>query len=115
MANDNSKERFVRLGSGYHLTETEVKVLQDEALRGSPEPAFRLHLYYELDREDRAESLFWLRIAAENGHPGGQYSLGVRLSEDRDPRNRQRAIFWLERAAANGEELGVDLLNRLKK
>ena len=38
----------IRVGGAYNLSKDEIKTLQDQALRGAPEPAYRLFLYYEL-------------------------------------------------------------------
>ena len=81
LTNENSQEKFFRLGEEYRLSEGEIKILQGKALKGSPEAADRLYLYYELDRRDNTETLFWEKIAAENGSPKGQYNLGLRLSK----------------------------------
>lgn len=97
----------------YVLSGDEIRALQDQALKGSPESALRLHLFYEFVRLDFAESLHWVRIAAENGDPVGQYNLGFKLRNDPDPRNRIRARFWLERAAKNGDSLAAKLLKEL--
>lgn len=95
------------------LAESEIKTLGQQALRGSPDAAMRLFLFYKFVQQDYAESLFWIRIATENGDPDGEYNLGFMLRDDPDPRNRQRARFWLERAAKHGEPLAEDLLKEL--
>ncbi|MHB8068856.1 MAG: SEL1-like repeat protein [Desulfobaccales bacterium] len=113
---DDSKEKLVRLGEGYFLSEAEVEVLKNKALGGAPEPAFRLSLFYEFYKRDYKESNFWEVIAAENGHPIAQYNLAARLTDDPDPRNRQRARFWLERAAKSGDKNIVKkVAGKLKK
>jgi len=105
----------IHIGSSYNLSEDEIKTLQDRALRGAPEPAFRLYQFFELYKKDYKESLFWVMVSAENGHPGGEYTLGFKLKDDPDHRNRQRAIFWLKRAAEHGEKLAVSLLKELQE
>ena len=103
----------------YNLSEDEIRTLQEEALKGTPEPAYRLFLFYELYKRDSIEGNFWAVVAAENGNPVGQYNLALRLNADPDPRNRKRARFWLERAANNKDkgiaEKAVKELNRLKE
>ncbi len=111
-----AKEKLVRLGDGYALSDDEVKIMTDKALKGDPESAFRLSLYYEFAKRNHTESDFWLKISAENGHPVGQYNLGIGLLlDDPDPRNRQRARFWIERAAANGNSRAKERLKNLPK
>lgn len=97
------------------IPEAELASLEHEALQGSPDAAFRLHRYYQSVRLDFKEGLFWAQIAAENGHPVGQYNLGFILRNDPDPRNRLRARFCLDRAADNGVSLAIDLLKELSK
>jgi TPR repeat protein len=101
-SSSNPESNFVMSGQVYSLTDNEVQRLADEALGGTAEGAFRLYLFFELVKGDHLEALFWLQIAAENGHPIGQYNFGGMLRKDPDPRNRQRARFWFERAAENG-------------
>jgi TPR repeat protein len=110
-----TEEKLFRQGKTYYLSDAEIKKLQGKALSGAPEAAWRLSLFYDLYQHDYKEGRFWERIAAENGDPSGEYSLGLRLKEDRDPRNQERAIFWLKRASAKGEKLAEKELKRLKK
>ena len=110
-----NKEKVVRMGEVYNLCDSEVKVLETKALRGSGESAFRLSLYYDVYKRDLKEATFWTMIAAENGHRMGEYNYGFRLNEESDPRERMRAEFWLKRAAAKGVKEAKDLLKELKK
>lgn len=113
MDTDKSKGKPVIMMGSDALSDTEISQLERQALKGSAETAFRLYKYYEHSHINFSESLYWARIAAENGHPNGQYALGFRLRNDPDPRNRQRARFWLERSAANGVSLAVELLKEI--
>jgi hypothetical protein len=97
------------------IPDVELPKLEREALKGSPDAAFRLYRYHQSVRLDFKEGLFWAQIAAENGHPVGQYNLGFLWRNDPDPRNRLRARFWLERAAEKGDSLAVDLLRELSE
>lgn len=116
-AAEDEKEKFLRMpmGEAYNLSDTEFKVLQAKGLQGDPEAALRLSLYYDLCKRDYKEGHFWKMIAAENGHPTGQYNYGFDLSQDSDPRNRQRAKFWLKHAAAKGVKEAQSLLKELEK
>ncbi|HXH11320.1 MAG TPA: hypothetical protein VNP04_16355 [Alphaproteobacteria bacterium] len=115
MAGTHSQVFYILGVHSLIIPEAELPSLKHEALKGSPDAAFRLSLYYESVRLDFKEGLFWTQIAAENGHPSGQYNYGFRLRNDPDPRNRLRARFWLERAAENGVSLAVDLLKELSE
>lgn len=112
---DDSKEKPVRLGEGFSLSEAEIEVLTKKALGGSPEAGFRLFEFYNFFKRDYKESNFWEVIAAENGYPIAQYNLAARLTDDPDPRNRQRARFWLEHAAKSGDKNIVKKVDRKLK
>ena len=59
-------------------------------------------------------ALFWVAIAAENGHPAGQYDYAVMLKTGRGEadcgtdgkrdRDRIRADYWVRRAEEGGIE-----------
>jgi len=72
---DESKEKLVRLGEGFSLSEAEIEVLKKKALSGSPEAGFRLFEFYNFFKRDYKESHFGEVIAAENGYPIAQYNL----------------------------------------
>lgn len=101
----------------YCLTEHQIKLLEDMALRGSPGAAFRLFLCYEKYeyKKDHSKSLYWVRIAAQNGHPQGEYNYGLKLKDDPDPKNRLRAGFWLQRAAKQGVKEAEALLKEISE
>ncbi|MHC1725691.1 MAG: tetratricopeptide repeat protein [Syntrophobacteraceae bacterium] len=103
-------------GEQHHfLNETEIKRVQMDALAGSPGSAMRLYLYYEHVKPDQVESRYWLRIAAQNGDPMGQFEFAHLLASGPEQRNQQRARFWFEHAAQNGNEKAVEALKRLPK
>jgi TPR repeat protein len=58
-----------------------------------------------------SESIFWYAIAAENGHQGAIFNLGLRLSESPYPKQRLRARFWLQKLVSSSNK---DLSERAK-
>ncbi|MHC1725684.1 MAG: tetratricopeptide repeat protein [Syntrophobacteraceae bacterium] len=92
------------------LPDEESKEVRLDALAGSPGSAFRLYLFYEYVHRDVEESRYWLRIAAQNDDPVGQFEFGLLLAKDSDERNQQRSRFWIERAARNGNPGAAEYL-----
>ena len=113
VAQEVSKEPTGRDDRQYSLPGPEIQKLEREALRGVPETALRLHLFYEFEQKDPIESFYWARISAQNGDPMGQYEFGIMLSKDSDPKSRQRARFWLKKSAENGNEQAEHFLKSL--
>jgi TPR repeat protein len=118
-------EEFVMGNAAFVIPAAEIPSLESEALRGSAVAAFRLHSYFEMVVLDYREGFYWASIAAENGHPVGQYTLGFILADDShasligrdDPkqrkRDRERARYWLRRAADNGNQRATELLHEI--
>ena len=104
---------------------SEIAHLELEALRGSRDAAFRLYQHHEFVKLDYKAALYWVSIAAENGHPIGQYAFGFMLSDharaevlgrgtaEERVRDRERAVFWLKRSAENGNERALELLEEI--
>ena len=88
---------------------------RNAALSGDGLAAARLHVYFA--KSNRQQELYWLQIAAENGHAPSQYGLAFELwSNGTAPEpERIRAKFWLTQAAANGDELAVSTLKNLEE
>lgn len=107
---DDPSETILPGNAQHFLSDKELARMKTKALAGSPEPAFRLYQFYENVSKDVAESRYWLRIAAQNDDPVGQYEFGLVLARDPDQKNQQRAGFWIERAATNGNPRAVEYL-----
>ena len=113
MAHAQGKGKAVPGIQGAIISREQFPKLEKEALLGVPESAFRLSLFFESVRLDMKEALYWLTIAAENGHAVAQYNLAVFLLEDRDTRSRQRARFWLKQASKQGHTKATELLKEV--
>jgi TPR repeat protein len=100
----------------YHIPAEERPTVEQQALDGSAEAAYRL--FFSLDVEQNArleEKLFWVTIAAENGSVGAQHMLGRYLAlTSKDPRLRRRARFWFKRAAESGDPYALDELKEIE-
>lgn len=114
------------INDSFYISDSLRTILQNEALQGSKEPAYRIYLYFSLLTNDIEEKLFWLRISAENGDVRGQYAYGfsllnkdyIRLFKRGDFKNSQiaqkRARYWLQKAADAGSVAAKDLLVKLE-
>ena len=54
--------------------------------------------------KDLEEAARWFRLAAEQGYPDAEYSLGLAYSRGEGlPQDSARAVKWLHKAAEKGE------------
>ena len=108
------------LPQGMVISESELPQLEREALGGSAESAFRLFKFYEYVESSDRMAFFWVAIAAENGHPAGQYDYAVMLKTGRGgvdcgtdgkrERDKIRAEYWARRAEEGGTERATERL-----
>jgi hypothetical protein len=110
--NENDKPT-IALNPGPAISESEFPALEREALAGGADAALKLRAYYVLSHVNREREMYWTAIAAENGSPSGQYSLGVNLIRSADQKEKLRGIFWLRKAEAGGEELAREVLKEI--
>lgn len=90
-----------------------VDDLQRLALSGDPLAAAAMQLRFA--KTDPDETLYWTRIAAENGHTVSQYNLAFEYWAHGagSERDKIRAKFWLGKAAEGGDALAAAKLERL--
>lgn len=63
---------------------------------------------------DYGEAFEQLIVAAENGDPRAQYTVGYMYYEGQGvSQDEERALRWIERAAANGNPLAIEALSEL--
>jgi TPR repeat protein len=110
-----SDEQPVMGNQVFVISAAEIPGLQDLALRGSAEAAFKLARFHNMVTLDFKEGLYWMTIAAENGYPGATYELGFYLRLQDDPRSKLRARYWLGRAQNEGREPAATLAKSLLK
>jgi hypothetical protein len=100
---DPAKPPPAFLNSSLAVPKEQMVRLERAALGGDPEAALKLAMHFEFVRMDHAKSESWMTIAAENGSPIGEYSLGVDFGQKGGAQNRLRALYWLKKAKAAGE------------
>lgn len=124
----NNDEEFIEeynLSDVFKITEIERLKLEEKALLGSPDAAFKVFQHYDGYEGNASESLFWVQIAAENGNVHGQYTYGYILSYDilsQKPdytqqeimRRLKRAQFWLEKAEKGGIAEATGILHEIE-
>lgn len=85
-------------GMVFDLSPTEKELLSERALQGDAEASFRLAQFYGFsggdgdpninDEHDRQQEMRWLELAAQQGHPVGEFNFAVELAKDDCPRAR---------------------------
>ena len=83
-------------GKAFILSDPEIRRLVPLALDGDGDAASSLSSHYQGLRQDESE-MFWVRIAAENGHRISMGILGGSLFRSKGPINCRRARFWQKR------------------
>jgi TPR repeat protein len=100
-------QKIISLSDGIYVSEAEQEILGKEALRGSPDAAARLYVYFSSIGRS-SEAIRWAQIAAENGHPYGASYLGSLLSREDDINSLIRSCFWLKRAKKSASSESID-------
>lgn len=83
----------------------DIENLKKRALYGSAEASYRLGVIYGSGYKgvdvDEREAVYWLRRAADKGHGGAQYRLGIHYAHGRGVTlNAREAVAWWKQAAA---------------
>ena len=95
------------------ISEYEIEVLIDYALRGGKKEVYRLYEYYKEYKKDETEAVYWLRVGAQNKNLDCQYEYGKYLLSKDDEYSKIRGRFWIKKAANNGNDKSKDLLKEL--
>jgi len=113
----SDKPRDISPSQVFLLTDEEIVKLEKEALKGSGDSAFELWKHYGVDRgdsdADSKKSIYWLKIAAKNGHVIAQYNLAY-ISFYESPQNISDAKYWAKKAALQGDKDAVVLLKEIE-
>jgi TPR repeat protein len=88
----------------FAISDAEMPVLQNQAIRGSGAAAYRISQFYRFLKLDADESDRWLTIAAEDGDSTAQFSLGNLLSESTNEQQKLRGCYWLNKVRKAGSE-----------
>ncbi|MDE7381637.1 MAG: sel1 repeat family protein, partial [Muribaculaceae bacterium] len=66
-------------------------------------------------KQDYNQAVFWYRKAAEQGHVGAEYSLGVMYENGEGVKpNYNEAVKWYRKAADKEDEDAKEALKRIK-
>jgi TPR repeat protein len=95
----------------FDLSQQERRAMIGRAAKGDGAAALSLYNYYQFIRGDRAKAAEWLRVAARNGDPTGQYNLAILLLERPTAKNVRGARRLLEMLAERGD---IDAIEKLK-
>ena len=95
------------------ISEYEIEVLIDYALRGGKKEVYRLYEYYKEYKKDETEAVYWLRVGAQNKNLDCQYEYGKYLLSKDDEYSKIRGRFWIKKAANNGNDKSKGLLKEL--
>ncbi len=95
------------------LSDYEIKILIDYALRGGKKEAYRLYEYYQDYKKDETEASYWLRIGAQNKDSDCQYEYGKYLLGKDDEYSKIRGGFWIRKAIQNGNTEAKKLLKEI--
>ena len=110
--NDDNKP--INPSSVFIIEKSDLPKLEKEALLGSSEAAFKLYQFYGFYILDYNKSLYWVQIAAENGHVIGQHNLAYLLYNTSDINNKLRAKYWAKKSALNGNKEADEFLKEME-
>ena len=99
---------------GWVLEEPDLNHQLSQAEAGDGEAAFRISMHY-VSKEDQPKASYWLRRAADLGHPVAQYNLWFDLHNSPKCADHLAALSWLEKAAAQGETSAKSQLDGYRK
>jgi hypothetical protein len=84
-----------------------IPALEERARAGEAEAQLNLGVLYMAGRgvkQDYAQALLWLRLAAEQGNPRAQNNVGALYAEGKGvTADYQQARYWYEQAARQGD------------
>ena len=98
-----------------------VNLAKRRGFAGDAEAQYSLSMMYEEGddmEQDAVQSAFWLKKAAEQGHPLAQYNLGIMyvdIGQAVMEYDSEKAAFWLEKSAKQGHGRAKYLLDWLTK
>ncbi len=95
------------------ISEYEIELLIDYALRGGKKEAYFLYEYYKNYKKNEKEALSWLRIGAQNDNTRCQYEYGQHFLKSNKEEDRIRGRFWIKKAAKTGSAEAKKLLKEI--
>lgn len=103
VATDELFPKYPSLGvvDNFKISETEIPVIEKEALYGDADSALKMFQYNEYVKRDKSEARYWLLMAAQNGSKPAMKKLGDMMQADNNNyRNYLRANYWLKRSGS---------------
>ena len=114
-AHAQDRNQPINLNQDLVLTPQERLTLAVEAMRGSPEAATKISVFYGFVLLNPIEERRWALIAAENGDPVAQYNVYEDFINNDTALDRERALFWLRKSAAAGFKDAQEKLKRVEQ
>jgi TPR repeat protein len=114
-AHAQDRNQPINLNQDLVLTPQERLTLAVEAMRGSPEAATKISVFYGFVLLNPIEERRWALIAAENGNPVAQYNVYEDFMNNDTALDRERALFWLRKSAAAGFKDAQEKLKRVEQ
>mgnify|MGYP003919449301 CR=1 FL=1 len=114
-AHAQDRNQPINLNQDLVLTPQERLTLAVEAMRGSPEAATKISVFYGFVLLNPIEERRWALIAAENGDPVAQYNVYEDFMNNDTALDRERALFWLRKSAAAGFKDAQEKLKRVEQ
>ena len=109
------KVKYAMPWMSFILSDSDLKVAKEKALKGDAESAFQVYQHYSGGKFDTISAFSWLNIAANEGNVIAQYNLGFIYMHSDIFKNIQLARFWLKEAEKNGEKEATGLLEELEE
>ena len=95
--------------SGYQAS---VEMFHKAALQGHAEAAFHYAMSRGLTTDE--ETWYWIKVAADGGHPFSQQIYGAALMNGTiTPRNQEQGFQYLLKAARNGDERAMNSVGHM--
>ena len=90
----------VNMNGEYQIKCSDIRSLEDKALKGDSGAAIRLANFYLYLESNMTEGVYWLEIAAENGSKTGMAELAFYFDLGVGDAYKMRAEFWRKQAVS---------------
>lgn len=93
------KNPSIGIVDNFRISETDLPVVEKEALYGDADSALKMFQYSEYVKRDKNEARYWLLMAAQNGSKPAMKKLGDMMQADNNNyRNYLRSNYWLKKS-----------------
>jgi len=112
---DESAGNYWRAANGDALlNHDELTTLQNKAIDGDGDAAYRVQMHYAYGELDPGEAVMWQTIAIEDGSTRAMYDQARKYMHSKDARARRRARYWFARLK-DDPEFGTRAKGSLKE